>query len=293
MRVNKMVIKDGISVTYPIFRQARRLKERLFRSNSGFLRVLIYHDISPEQQLLFARQIRLMQNHYRIIDPDTFCLMMEGCLPIEGGNLLLTFDDGFVSNYDVAEKMLDPLGIKALFFIIPGFVECEKRYDQKQFISRNLFDGSIKISDISENLRPMTWSQIRTLKANGHSIGGHSLTHARLSMITSKEVLKNEIVGCRRRLEQMTDAEIHFFAYPFGEIGSVNKATLEVANSCYKYVFSGLRGNNNKRVSPLTIRRDSVEVAYPEKYLQFILEGGVSSFYHFKRKQLDRMAQID
>lgn len=57
--------------------------------------------------------------------------MLAGDETINGRNLLLSFDDGFASNRDVAEKILNPLDIKALFFVVSDFVnlkDCREAY---------------------------------------------------------------------------------------------------------------------------------------------------------------------
>ena len=90
---------------------------------SNTLRVLNYHDIPEEELGHFANQIRWLARNYRFVTPSQFENMMIGHEPILGHNLLLTFDDGFLSNRDVAEKVLNPMNISALFFIISHFVE--------------------------------------------------------------------------------------------------------------------------------------------------------------------------
>ena len=42
--------------------------------------------------------------------------MLNGRIPIEGRNLLVTFDDGFKSNLQISKEVLEPLDIQAIFF---------------------------------------------------------------------------------------------------------------------------------------------------------------------------------
>jgi hypothetical protein len=44
--------------------------------------------------------------------------MISGNEPIQDNNLLITFDDGLISNRIVAEKILNPMGIKAIFLLL-------------------------------------------------------------------------------------------------------------------------------------------------------------------------------
>ena len=54
---------------------------------------------------------------------------------------LLTLDDGFANNLDFAIQVLEPLNIKAIFFIIPKFIYCfftifNRNSSTKMFINR-------------------------------------------------------------------------------------------------------------------------------------------------------------
>ena len=61
--------------------------------------------------------------------------MISGKIPIIGNNLLITFDDGLASNRVVAEKILNPMGIKAIFFIISEFAKIKKPSEARKFVS--------------------------------------------------------------------------------------------------------------------------------------------------------------
>ena len=40
---------------------------------------------------------------------------------------LLTLDDGFENNYEFAREILNELNIKAIFFVIPSFINSDKK----------------------------------------------------------------------------------------------------------------------------------------------------------------------
>ena len=46
--------------------------------------------------------------------------------------VVLTFDDGFKSNYLVAEKVLKRRGIEAVFFVSPDFINCSTHFMNKK-----------------------------------------------------------------------------------------------------------------------------------------------------------------
>ena len=222
------------------------------------LRVLIYHDISPEEENNFENQILWLKKSWKFVSADDFIAMKSGQKPIVGNNLLLTFDDGFFSNRIVAEKYLNPLGIKALFFIISDFVAIEDVKKSKEFISKNIFPGE-SISNISSHMRNMTWKDVDFLYKSGHTIGAHTQTHARLSDINETDFLNKEIIYSAESLESRLGIKINHFAFPFGNLKSFNSAALQVSRRKFAYIHTGLRGNNKVNTPHWAIRRDAIQ----------------------------------
>jgi hypothetical protein len=61
----------------------------------------------------------------------------------------------------------------------------------------------------------MSWSQIRELRAAGHAIGSHTLSHRVLATLDSSEQAR-EIRDSRRALEAIVGRTVASFAYPVG-----------------------------------------------------------------------------
>lgn len=61
-------------------------------------------------------------------------------------------------------------------------------------------------------------AQIRRLHDEGMEIGGHTVNHPILTMLDEQEA-RAEIVGGKRRLEEITGAPVTLFAYPNGKPG--------------------------------------------------------------------------
>jgi len=63
----------------------------------------------------------------------------------------------------------------------------------------------------------LTWADLRTLYDDGFEIGGHSMTHPRLTQLDDA-ALEKELVGCQVAMEKgigRPDYECDVFAYPF------------------------------------------------------------------------------
>lgn len=288
LEINKFAkLKRRLGYLHRLPRIARVVVDLFNKGSNGFIRVLIYHDIHPDEFRIFQQRLTLAAKSYRFIDMNTFQDMIEGRTQINGRNLLLTFDDGFKSNRMVAESILSRAGIKATFFVLPDFISCEDPQEQKQFIANNIYDGTIQVENISDHYAPMSWNDLNYLIESGHTVGSHTRTHARLSGVNSSEVLQEEIIESGDILQKKLGIPIDHFAYPFGNIQSVDAASLKLAASRYHFVFSGIRGPNNHHVSPIAIRRDPDTIEDSLRYFQFILEGGLSAYYYFDRKKFD------
>jgi peptidoglycan/xylan/chitin deacetylase (PgdA/CDA1 family) len=98
----------------------------------------------------------------------------------------LTFDDGDADNY-IVRDVLRENNLHATFYVVSGFTGT---------------DGF------------MTEEQLRGLYADGNEIGGHTLSHTKLSEVRGAD-LKEEI--CQDRLNLLAYGfEVTSFAYPYG-----------------------------------------------------------------------------
>lgn len=102
--------------------------------------------------------------------------------------VILTFDDGHISNYTLALPMLKARGFRGTFFVVANWVGQADRMDRHQ---------------LSE------------LVGSGMSVGSHGLTHALLGTLSLQD-LDVELVRSRELLEQMLGIPIRHIAFPGG-----------------------------------------------------------------------------
>ncbi|RHX78255.1 polysaccharide deacetylase family protein [Leptospira yasudae] len=244
------------------------------------LRVLLYHDIPQSEQGRFETQLKRISRDWKFVTPQVFSEMIRGEKKIEGRNILLTFDDGYSSNRRVAEEVLDPLGIKALFFIITDFVDVKGPFNRKKFVSDNIYPDFTP-DQVPDTWSPMNWEDLKFLLKSGHSIGSHTRTHARLSRISDPNRLKDEIVNSKKIIETNLGSGINHFAYTFGDLGSFSPEALRVAKENYEFVHTGLRGNNTDSAK-WAIRREAFSPSDSDSLVGAILEGGADLLYRKK-----------
>jgi peptidoglycan/xylan/chitin deacetylase (PgdA/CDA1 family) len=84
----------------------------------------------------------------------------------------------------------------------------------------------------SKEARLLSESEVRYVKSQGISLGGHTLTHPRLTLLNNDE-LERQLVASRTALIDLGE-RFHAFAYPFGEgrereVAAVKSAGYECA----------------------------------------------------------------
>ena len=119
------------------------------------------------------------------------------------GAVTLRFDDGWLSQYQVALPKLKSAGLKGTFFIV----------------SQQIADNGY--TDF------MSKAQIKSLYTAGNEIGAHTRTHPYLSQLSSADQ-QTEIQGSLNDLLAMNVGPITSFAYPYGDY---NDTTLSLVKS--------------------------------------------------------------
>lgn len=273
-----MLLKHHLlSALYHPLKNYNRLLDALIGKQNKRLRVLLYHDIKPVDQKRFEAQLRWLGNSWQFISPSEFDAIISGETPILEDSLLLTFDDGFYSNRKIAEMVLNPMGIKALFFIISEFAALSNPEDSYSFISQNIYP-SMNLADVPVHMQNMSWNDLEYLIKTGHSIGAHTANHACLTNM-SKANLKKEIILSANVMEQRLGLKIEHFAYTFGNLTSFSPEALVLARSRFKYIYTGLRGFNASGVMPWAIRRDAIDSNDSFSLLGALLEGAADFVY--------------
>ena len=268
------------------------IAKRRNNNDKGALKVLIYHDIPYQNFDKFEAQIKCIDRNYGFVRPDDLQDILAGKMEYTGTKVLLTFDDGFKSNALLTEKILKPLGIKAIFFIPPNFINAKNRDEQKTFIAKNIYNNRFKPEQIPDDMAPMSWQDLEHLLDQDHTIGAHTSNHRRLTEIKSEDELRTEIIESGDMLQEKLGVHIEHFSFPFGNIESINPRAIKIIRERYKYCYSGIRGNNFINTNPYAILRDPVSVDDPSTYFRFILEDGLGLMYRKRALLLANMARV-
>lgn len=175
-----------------------------------------------------------------------------------------SFDDGFADCYTHIAPVLEEFGVNAMFFINPNFASAGQIGDE-QYI-RNFTDNTT----LSPGKRPMTWDQIRDLQKRGFLFGAHTFDHSKISECDEQK-LKHQIAECRQAIEHELNTPCDMFAWPYGRLTDANSKAVELACSCYRYVFSQSDYKHYFSFDGKVINRRHFEAWWPISHVNYFL----------------------
>ena len=94
----------------------------------------------------FAEQIRFCKSHLDVITPDDLPRALAGR---RGRYALITFDDGYRDNHDVAFPILKAESVPATFFVATGFIDTPRVpwWDELAWMVRTSQRGGLELAD--------------------------------------------------------------------------------------------------------------------------------------------------
>ena len=98
----------------------------------------------------------------------------------------------------------------------------------------------------------MDWSAAQDLADAGITLGGHTVSHARLPTLDADEA-RREIVDCAKIISDRTGYRVEQFAYPYGLLSVSVRDIVEDAG--YRLACSTRTGFNNEDTHAFEIRR--------------------------------------
>lgn len=156
--------------------------------------------------------------------------------------LMITADDGYQDNLTRMLPLLEKYGYKAVVYVVTG--EGYNRWDVEHPTNP---DTKVSL---------MSGEQVKALAASGHvEIGGHTLTHPRLSKLTPEQQA-HEIQENKRQLETLLGHPLLSFAYPYGDINDSAKEQAIAAG--YRFAVATNSGPKAMHQDPYQIRRIAI-----------------------------------
>ena len=143
----------------------------------------------------------LKDNSYKGLSFVEMYRMVAKDSPLQEKSIVLTFDDGYSDNYEVARPILEKYGFAGTFFIISG------KIGQAEYMNE---------------------AQIRELAAKGNEIGSHSVSHPDLANLSGAK-MKTEVEKSKTDLEKITGEKVVSFCYPAGKYNEAVEKAVQAA----------------------------------------------------------------
>jgi peptidoglycan/xylan/chitin deacetylase (PgdA/CDA1 family) len=183
----------------------------------------------------FEAQMKELKDHgITVISMQDLLAWKRGEKNIPPRCAVITFDDGYKAQYEVAWPIMKKYGYPFTMFVYTEGVR-----------GGSLGGGGA-----------ITWEQLADMRDNGVDIEAHSATHqdlreghtitlvgsggkktrTKLTGAQYEQWMQNEVVGCKQLLEQRLGIKINCFAVPFG---NYNEHVKEIArNAGYEAMFT-------------------------------------------------------
>ncbi|HOO37132.1 MAG TPA: polysaccharide deacetylase family protein [Deltaproteobacteria bacterium] len=204
--------------------------------SQAHITVLLYHKFdeadSPSTSTptaMFARQMAYLNDEgYAVISMGELHRCITGDRPVPDKAVVITLDDGYLSEYTQAVPILKRHGYPFCIFV---------------------FTRSVGAHNF------MNWDQLKQIRSFGGEVGSHTHTHPHL-VDSSAEEIEREMMTSRQILKEKLGFEPKWFAYPFGEYDNAIRA--QGIKAGYKLLLTSDPGSVGENAMPDIVPRQAI-----------------------------------
>jgi peptidoglycan/xylan/chitin deacetylase (PgdA/CDA1 family) len=267
-----------------VSRQVLRIYESAYflKNYSYWIPVLMYHKI-PAIAPVSRHKIYVVAAHFEnhlktfkrlgfsTVTLSELALYRKGELSFSNfpkKPLLLTFDDGYRDNLEIASPLLKKYGYRAQLFLLAD-----------KEISSNVWDQTNEEPShaiISGNER-QNW------KESAFEIGSHGFSHQRITEFKNETMALAELVNSKAALEREFSTPVISYAFTYGTTS--DSAAKLAQEAGYDYAFNTDTGGHLLEEEPYSIFRVNI---FPDESFWSLFKKTSSwyrRYYYFKRKK--------
>lgn len=220
--------------------------------------VMLYHRVSDDARDNLTVGIEQFDSQMAIV--------ATRCQPVSLGEVIagkpiprsrkplvaVTFDDGYLDNYQFAAPILQRHGLPAAFFVATEIVQTGRPFPH------DLSRGNVGMSN-------MGWDHLRRMHSSGFDVGSHTANHidcAGEDEAVVRHELKKSLEDLRRELP-LGDVVL---AYPYGGRQHMTPARLELVRQAgYAACMSAYGGTNIGRVDRFNVKRRAINWEFSDR----------------------------
>ena len=230
------VTQDNVQAHLEDMAQAAPLAETSYTAN---VPVLMYHHIDEEgnddvnisSELFEAQMAALAEEGYTAVFPDDLAAYVYEGKALPDKPVVITFDDGYLSNYEYAWPILEKYGMKATIFVIGSTIGNTEHYKDTDYPITPHFSyeqgaemvASGVISIQSHTYDMHQWAPYEDSdqpRENILALEGESEEDYRSLLSADCQKIRQVIQ------EGMGEASVHVMAYPSGQLDTLSQVTL-------------------------------------------------------------------
>jgi len=164
--------------------------------------VLCYHRVLPEvggdgghdflsiSSEQFASQMKFLSREgFYTLTLEEYARMARGLQPLIRRSILITFDDGFADNFQIAWPLAQEYNAKLNLFICTGLVSQSNPVimmeDGYLIADSGPSAASFQNAKLRELSRPLTWQELGEMRDSGVQMGFHSHSHRNLARLSA------------------------------------------------------------------------------------------------------------
>jgi len=207
---------------------------------------------------LFKSHLRVLKQDYQVLSLKEVIKRLKGHIPFSERDVLITFDDGYLDNYQFATPLLLDAGLTAVVFLLAGAVgrntvlRTEAKPVEERFLSE---------------------VEIKEMQRAGIEFGSHGISHRPLALLSYQEA-EEEVFESRKVLKSILGDYPLGFSFPWGRRKDFNGKHVEmVSRAGYECAFTMLNGFNPASVDPFLLRRTHLYQWDDEKLFAELLDG--------------------
>ncbi|MBI3545216.1 MAG: polysaccharide deacetylase family protein [Gammaproteobacteria bacterium] len=196
--------------------------------------VLMYHHVSPQPGLvtvspeIFEEHMAyLARKKYRALAADELLEFLQGKRALDGRQVLITFDDGYLDNYVYAYPLLKRYGLKATIFAITGLIGdgvARAHLGADKILpatpDHRACKAAIAAGRADEVM--LRWSEIEAMQASGAlEIHSHTHTHQRWDQLHADKnqrlaALQKDLTASQAALTTRLGKASQHLCWPWG-----------------------------------------------------------------------------
>jgi peptidoglycan/xylan/chitin deacetylase (PgdA/CDA1 family) len=228
--------------------------------------VLMYHHINhhagdtvtviPE---VFSAQMEFLRDEgYQTLSADELMELIQGKLSFNQKSVAITFDDGWLDNYQYAAPVLANCKFKATFFVITDRVDAASMRARMSSADVPDHETAKKLIECGAAEQVvMGWDIIRELEADQlFRFYSHTVTHLRCAGLTDRD-LQSELAHSKERLESQLGKSCDYLCWPYGSFSTETVKSASLAG--YKGLFTTIDGYCDSGSDPFMIKRIEVK----------------------------------